>query len=150
LNDLSSASSTCRCELQRSRLLAACLLLLGGLAVLSLMLSALTSGMALAISAMATALAVFRAAEEIRRPPQTLLLGGLGEPATVIEHGAEHIVTLEQIGFRASFVLLAWRDAQGRIMRRTLWPDALPEAQRRALRRRFGAGGDAVAASMAG
>lgn len=146
----SSASSTCRCELSASRLLAGLLVLLGLLAAVSIVLSDLNLSSALAVAGVAIGWSLWLAYREWRRPPLVLLLGEIGQPATRIENGAETIVTLQAIHFRASFVMLHWLDAKGRRFQRTLWPDALPESQRRALRRRYGAGGDSAVAGMAG
>lgn len=150
LSGSSSASSTCRCDLRASRLLAGLLILLGLLAAVSLVLSDLNLSAALAVAGGALGWSLRLAYREARRPPTVLLLGEIGQAATRIEDGAETIVTLQRIGFRSGFVLLEWLDVDDSHRRRTLWPDAVPASQRRVLRRRYGTGGDAAAAAMAG
>ncbi len=150
LQGSSSASSTCLCELRASRLLAAFLVLLGLLGVVSVFLSALNLFAALAVAGGASGWSLLLAHREWRRPPLVLLLGEIGQPATRIENGNETVVTLQAIYFRGSFVMLHWLDVDGVRGRRVLWPDALAESQRRALRRRYGEGGDNATAGMAG
>ncbi len=148
--DSSGASPTCRCDLAASRLLAGCLMLAGGLCVVAVMRSALNFPLALAVAGLALVWSCWLAWREGRRRPQTLLLRALGEDATLIEDEEETPVTLQSVRFRGPFVLLAWRDVAQRCVRRTLWPDALPESQRRALRRRFGHGGESTLAGLGG
>ena len=148
--DSSGASPTCRCDLAASRLLAACLMLVGGLCAVAVARSALNFPVALAVAGLALAWSGWLAWREWRRRPQTLMLRGLGEDATLIEDEEELPVTLQSVRFRGPFVLLAWRDAAQRRVRRTLWPDALPDAQRRALRRRYGLGGESTLAGLGG
>jgi hypothetical protein len=147
---LSRESSTCRCELRASRQLACALVGLGGLAVAAVFLSDVNLLACLLVAGGAMGWSLFLAWREWHRLPQVLLLGDIGQPASLIENGVETTVTLQRIGFRGSFVLLEWSDADARRLRRALWPDALPESQRRALRRRHGTGGDSAAAGMAG
>lgn len=146
----SNASSPCRIELRASRGLALALLALGVLAALAVSLSALNLSLALAVAGGALAWSLRLALREWRRPPQVLLLREPGQPSTLIEHEVENIVILQRIGFRGPFVQLQWKAMDGRSTRRLLWPDALPESQRRFLRRRFGAGGASELAGMAG
>lgn len=147
---LSGASPTCRCDLSVSRLLAGCLVFLGGLCAVAVTRSALNFPVAHAVAGLALAWSCWLAWREWRRRPQTLLLRGLGEDATLIEDEEEFPVTLQSVRFRGPFVLLGWRDAAQRSVRRTLWPDALSESQRRALRRRYGHGGESSLAGLGG
>lgn len=123
---------------------------MGVLAGVAVALSALNLSVAITVAAGAMICSLILAWHEWRRPSQVLLLGDIGQPATLIENGVESIVTLQRIGFRGNFVQLDWLTGGGKGACRALWPDALPESQRRALRRRYGTGGDAVAATMAG
>jgi toxin CptA len=146
----SNASSPCRTELRASRGLALSLLALGVLAALAVGLSGLNLSLVLTVAGGALAWSLRLALREWRRPPQVLLLQEPGQPSTLIEHEVERIVNLQRIGFRGPFVQLQWKDVHGRTTHRLLWPDALPESHRRALRRRFGAGGAGELAGMAG
>lgn len=52
-----------------------------------------------------------------------------------------------RVDWRGPLVFVLWRDADGRVRRRSLWPDTLPSAARRELRLAVRAGGDGQAPS---
>jgi toxin CptA len=47
-----------------------------------------------------------------------------------------------RVDWRGPLAFVAWRDAEGRVVRRSLWPDTLSAARRRELRLAVRPGGD--------
>ena len=86
---------------------------------------------AVAASPAAAAVAVrggWLVVREGRRPPLTLELA----PGHAAVDGAS--VTELQVAWRGPLAFLRWRDTDGRVHRRTWWPDVLPPRDRRRLR----------------
>lgn len=129
----SSASSTCRIDWRPSRWLARGLCLLGLLAGLSLLLSALPASLRWPLAALAVTEGWRLARREQRRPPVTLLVTG----ATVsIMNGSEEGVALlaPRLREQGPLTLLCARTPGGRTLRLAWWPDTLDAAGRRQLR----------------
>ena len=125
----SNVSAPCRFELRPSRALAGVMLMLAVLvpwAALSSALPALVGGiMAFVTACFALALAV----RELRRTAQAVVIDTSGA-ATIDGQPVEAL----RIDWRGTLGFVSWRDAAGRIHRRSLWPDTLSPALRRELR----------------
>lgn len=52
------------------------------------------------------------------------------------------VVDALRVDWRGPLAFVVWRDADGRMRRRSLWPDALSATQRRELRLAVRSGGD--------
>ena len=125
----SNASAPCRFELRPSRALAGAMVTLAVLvpwAVLSSDLPVRVGGIAAVLAAcFALALAV----RELSRSTQAVVIDASGA-ATVDGQSVEAL----RIDWRGTLGFVSWRDAAGRIHRRSLWPDTLSPALRRELR----------------
>lgn len=129
----SSASSTCRIDWRPSRWLARGLCLLGLLAGLSILLSALPAGLRWPLAALAVAEGGRLARREWRRPCLSLSVAG---PALRIMNGSEEGAALRAPRLREQgpLTLLCARTPGGRTLRLAWWPDTLDAAGRRQLR----------------
>lgn len=129
----SSASSTCRIDWRPSRWLPRALRLLGLLAGLSLLLSALPASLRWPLAALAVAEGWRLARREERRPPLKLSVTGA---AFRIMNGSEEGAALQTPRLREQgpLTLLCARTPGGRMLRLAWWPDTLDAAGRRQLR----------------
>jgi toxin CptA len=133
----SNVSAPCRFELRPSRWLIGAMLLLSAFVPLALLASAMPRWIA-------WPLAVFGIAAGLCITWRESTLSVLG---VVVD--AEGRATIEgvsvdafSVDWRGPLAFVVWRDVDGRIRRRSLWPDTLSTAQRRELRLAVRAGGD--------
>lgn len=129
----SSASSTFRIDWRPSRWLPRALWLLGGLAALSVMLSALPAGVRWPLAALAALEGWRLARREQRRPPRVLVGGPRG---LRIMNGSEEGAPLlaPRLREQGPLTLLCAGLPGGRMLRLAWWPDTLDAAGRRQLR----------------
>ncbi len=80
-------------------------------------------------SALAACFALVLAMRELRRTVHAVVIDASGA-ATVDGQAVEAL----RIDWRGTLGFVSWRDAAGRIHRRSLWPDTLSPALRRELR----------------
>lgn len=125
----SSASATCRCDWRPSRQLTLTLILLGVLAALSVLASAMPRPAAWPLAAAALGWGPWSARRYRRAAPRRLcwIAGRAPEIDGVAAPGAV-------LRWRGALAFLRWRDADGRTRRLAWWPDTLPAAARRELR----------------
>ena len=71
------------------------------------------------------------------------------QPVRKVVVGSDDLATIDgqavdamRVAWRGPLAFIAWRDADGRLQRRSLWPDTLSAAQRRELRLAVRATGD--------
>ncbi len=93
----------------------------------------LSSDLPVRVGAIAAVLAVCfamgLAVRELRRTAQAVVIDASGA-ATIDGQAVEAL----RIDWRGTLGFMSWRDAAGRIHRRSLWPDTLSPALRRELR----------------
>ena len=118
-----------RVEWRPSRWVLAALLSLGVLAACSLLASEMPAPVAWPAALAALAWATWCARREARRPAQSFVFRG-GAPVLVDGVAAGGLV----LQWRGPLAFAHWRDGDGRIRRRSWWPDTLPPARRRELR----------------
>jgi len=105
------------------------LCLLAALAAVSLMASDLPRPVAWLSAAAVFAAGLYRASRESRQRPCAIVIAADGR-TTVDGHPVEGL----DVQWRGSLAFLRWRDASGRMQRRSFWPDTLPAGKRRELR----------------
>ncbi len=125
----SIASAPCRFELRPSRALAGVMLMLAVLVPWAALSSDLPARVGGIVAVLAVCLAVGLAVRELRRTAQAVVIDASG--AAAIDGQA---VEALRIDWRGTLGFVSWRDAAGRIHRRSLWPDTLSPALRRELR----------------
>lgn len=125
----SNASAPCRFELRPSRALVGAMLMLAVLAPWAALSSDLPVWVGGISAALAACFAVALAVRELRRTAQAVVIDASGA-ATVDGQAVETL----RIDWRGALGFMSWRDAAGRIHRRSLWPDTLSPALRRELR----------------
>jgi len=125
----SNASAPCRFELRPSRWLIAAMLAMAVLAPLAVLASEMPRWGAWPLAVCALAYGSFLARREALRPVRAVLIDGEGTAAV---DGQE--VEGLRVDWRGPLAFVSWRDAAGRMHRRSLWPDTLPPALRRELR----------------
>lgn len=130
----STASSTCRIDWRPSRWLVAALIALGGLAALSLLLSALPLWPKLAASLLALLQGLRLAHREWIRPALSLAWAGGDAPAQLSNGQGTQALQAVRVRLRGPLAVLRGRDGQGRLHRLVWWPDTLPSSSRRLLR----------------
>lgn len=81
------------------------------------------------VAVLAVCVSVGLAVRELRRTAQAVVIDATGA-ATVDGQAVEAL----RIDWRGTLGFVSWRDAAGRIHRRSLWPDTLSPALRRELR----------------
>ncbi|WP_144898196.1 hypothetical protein [Luteimonas cucumeris] len=126
----SNASVSCRLEWRPSRWLVGAILLLGVLAMLSVLVSEMPRAWAWPLALLALGHATRSARNEARKPTQAWCWPGNDRPPTVDGDIANDLV----ITWRGPWAFVRWRDTRGRIRRQSWWPDTLPPARRRELR----------------
>ena len=112
-----------------SRWVLAALLSLGALAACSLLASEMPAPVAWPAAVAALAWAARCARREARRPPHSFVFR-TGAPALVDGVAVDGLV----LQWRGPLAFVRWRDGDGRVRRRSWWPDTLPPARRRELR----------------
>ncbi|MBW8311897.1 MAG: hypothetical protein K0M64_07645 [Rhizobium sp.] len=129
----SSASSTCRIDWRPSRWLPRVLRLIGLLAGLSLLLSALPASLRSPLAALAAAEGWRLARRERRRPP--LSLSATGAILRIMNGGEEGpVLHAPRLREQGPLTLLCATLPGGRRLRLAWWPDTLDAAGRRQLR----------------
>lgn len=132
----SNTSAPCRFELRPSRALAGVMSALAVLvpcAALASDLPALAGG---TVAALAACFALGLALRELRGGKHEVVIDGSGG-VTVDGQAVEGF----RLDWRGTLGFVSWRDAAGRIHRRSLWPDTLTPALRRELRLAVSASG---------
>ena len=81
------------------------------------------------VAALAVCFALGLAVRELRRGAHDIVVDGSG--GTTVDGQA---VEAFRIDWRGTLGFVSWRDADGRTLRRSLWPDTLSPALRRELR----------------
>jgi toxin CptA len=119
----------CRFELRPSRWLIGAMLLLSVCAPLAVLVSAMPRWLA-------WPLAVFGIASGLRLAWREYTLPVLGVVLSADGAAAVDGVPVEgfRVDWRGMLAFVDWRDADGRLRRRSLWPDTLSSAMRRELR----------------
>lgn len=125
-----NASASCRLEWRPSRWLTGAILLLGVLAVFSVLASEMPRAWAWPLATLALVYTGWSARRSACQPVQVWYWPGGERPPTVDGEIARDVV----VTWRGSLAFVRWRDAQGRIRRRGWWPDTLPMERRRELR----------------
>lgn len=125
----SNASAPCRFELRPSRALAGVMLMLAVLVPWAALSSDLPARVGGIVAVLAVCFAVGLSVRELRRTAQAVVIDASGA-ATVDGQTVEAL----RIDWRGTLGFVSWRDAAGRIHRRSLWPDTLSPALRRELR----------------
>ncbi len=125
----SNASAPCRFELRPSRALAGAMLMLAVLVPWAALSSDLPTRVGGIVAVLAVCFAVGLAVRELRRTEQAVVIEASGA-ATIDGQAVEAL----RIDWRGTLGFVSWRDAAGRIHRRSLWPDTLSPALRRELR----------------
>jgi toxin CptA len=106
---------------------------MGGLAAVSVWLSALPRGWALALGLGALFAAVGRALREWRLPAAVVAWAGEDE-VRLLQGGREHRLAHLNVRWRGPLATLVARDEAGKLRRLSWWPDTLPAPARRRLR----------------
>jgi toxin CptA len=125
----SNASAPSRFELRPSRWAIGGVLALSVLAPLAVLASGMPRAFAWPLALLACAVGLWSARTEARRPARLLVVDGDGR-ATVDGIAAGDL----RIDWRGPLAFVAWRDASGRRVRGSFWPDTLDTAGRRELR----------------
>ncbi len=118
-----------RVEWRPSRWVLAALLSLGALAACSLLASEMPAFVAWPAAVAALGWAAWRTRREAGRPAQSFVFRA-GAPVLVDGVAVDGLV----LQWRGPLAFARWRDRDGRIRRRSWWPDTLPPARRRELR----------------
>lgn len=113
------------------------MLMLAALAPVAVLASEIPRWVAWPLAICAAACGAYLAMREARQPVWPVVIDGEG--ATTI--GGEPVDAL-RVDWRGPLAFVAWRDAKGRFVRRSLWPDTLTAAQRRELRLAVRTGSD--------
>ena len=125
----SNASAPCRLEWRPSRWVAIALCLLTVFSVPSLLASDLPRPFAWLIAVVASTAGWRSMGRELRRPTCEIWMAGDGQ--VTVDGEAVHAFAID---WRGPIAFLSWRDAEGRMQRRSFWPDTLPPPRRRELR----------------
>ncbi|MES2669125.1 MAG: hypothetical protein V4673_01735 [Pseudomonadota bacterium] len=112
-----------------SRALAGAMLMLAVLVPWAALSSDLPTRVGGIVAVLAVCFAVGLAVRELRRTEQAVVIEASGA-ATIDGQAVEAL----RIDWRGTLGFVSWRDAAGRIHRRSLWPDTLSPALRRELR----------------
>jgi toxin CptA len=132
----SATSPTCRLDWRPSRLRAACLVLVGVLAAVSLPMTALPGRTAIALGIACVAWALGRAWHDLRQAPGTLVLDADADGGGATWTCATTSIALVDlsVGWRGPLAGVSGRDPAGKLRHLAFWPDTLPAPARRALR----------------
>lgn len=125
----SNTSAPCRFELRPSRALAGVMSALAVLVPCAALASDLPAWAGGTVAALAACFALGLALRELRGGKHDVVIDGSGG-ATVDGQPVEGF----RLDWRGTLGFVSWRDAAGRIHRRSLWPDTLTPALRRELR----------------
>lgn len=106
------------------------MVLLGLLAAVALLASEMPRTWAWPLAVVALGYAGWLARREARKPAQAWFWPGTDLPATIDGAVARDV----EVAWRGPLAFVRWRDADGRVRRRSWWPDTLPPARRRELR----------------
>lgn len=120
-----------------SRWLIGAMLAMAVLAPFAVLTSEIPRWAAWPLAACAAGYGAYLAWREARQPVRKVVVGS-EDPATI----DGQVVEAMRVDWRGPLAFLAWRDADGRLQRRSLWPDTLSAAQRRELRLAVRAIGD--------
>jgi len=133
----SNGSVSCRLEWCPSRVLQACLVLIGLLAAISLLICEMPRGLAWPAAVLALARGVWLAHAHGSLPERTFWFPGDGRPATV-----DGVALSEaRLRWRGPLAFLRWRASPGgRWQHAIWWPDTLSARARRELRLAAGDG----------
>lgn len=123
-------SASCRLEWRPSRWIGAVVWVLGVLAVVSLMGSALPGWVAGCLSVLAIAYSAWAARRYLRQPARTLVIPG-GELPPMLDGVVLHRFSPQ---WRGPLAFVAWQDPRGAGGHLAWWPDTLDARQRRELR----------------
>jgi toxin CptA len=113
------------------------MLMLAALAPVAVLASEIPRWAAWPLAICAAACGAYLAMREARQPVWPVVIDGEG--ATTI--GGEPVGAL-RVDWRGPLAFVVWRDAKGRPVSRSLWPDTLTAAQRRELRLAVRTGSD--------
>jgi toxin CptA len=127
--DTRPGSASRRLEWRPSRWLTAALVLLGTLAAVSVLASAMPATIAWLVAATAAGRGLWLARRESGKPRLHLRLLDSG----TVEIDGEPVDDF-RVTWRGPLAFMSWRDRAGRGRRRTWWPDTLPPAACRELR----------------
>ncbi|NOT86650.1 MAG: hypothetical protein HOP03_00535 [Lysobacter sp.] len=133
----SNASAPCRFELRPSRWLIGAMLSMAVLAPFAVLASEMPRWAAWPLAACAAACGAYLAWREAKQPVLPVVIDSEG--AATIDGQA---VQMLQVDWRGPLAFVTWRSAEGRFVRRSLWPDTLSPAQRRELRLALRPGGN--------
>jgi toxin CptA len=131
---LSSESSNTLIDWRPSLLLSGALACLGGLAAMSLWMSALPLAGKLPLAAMALAFGLAQARREACRPGFSVRITSDETGLVAIRAQGRQPLGSASIGVRGPLAWVAGRGDDGRLQRILWWPDTLPAGARRALR----------------
>jgi toxin CptA len=107
------------------------------LAPFAVLTSAMPRWVAWPLAAGAAACGAYLARREAEQRVRMVVIDSEG--ATTVDG---QVVDALRVDWRGPLAFVAWRDAEGRVVRRSLWPDTLNAAQRRELRLAVRPGGD--------
>ncbi len=125
-----NGSASCRLEWRPSMLQEAMLCLLGLLAVVAILGSALEPPFSVPLSLLVAGYTGRSARSGRRRPPRQLVIPAGESPATLDGLVLERL----HVQWRGPLAFLAWQDASGQRGDLVWWPDTLDARQRRELR----------------
>lgn len=131
----SNVSVPCRFELRPSRWLIGVMLAMSALAPLSVWASEMPRWAAWPLASFAAVAGLRLAWRERGLPVRNVVIDASSD--ALIDGMA---VDDFRIDWRGPLVFLSWRDADGKVHRRSLWPDALGPSLRRELRLAVGKG----------
>jgi toxin CptA len=133
----SNVSVPCRFELRPSRWLIGAMLAMAVLAPFAVLVSEMPRWAAWPLAACAAGYGAYLAWREAKLPVRKVVVGS--DDVVTIDGVA---VEAMRVDWRGPLAFIVWRDAEGRLQRRSLWPDTLSAAQRRELRLAVRAIGD--------
>lgn len=133
----SNVSAPCRFELRPSRWLIGAMLAMAVLAPFAVLVSEIPPWAAWPLAGCAAGYGAYLAWREARHPVREVVVGSEGL-ATI----DGQVVEAMRVDWRGPLAFIAWRDADGRLQHRSVWPDTLSPAQRRELRLAVRAIGD--------
>ena len=131
---LSSESSNFLIEWRPSQVLRGALVCLGGLAALSLWMSALPLTAKVPLAALALGYGLRLARREGSRPPFSVRIATDEAGGVLVHAPGRPPMVAASIRVRGPMASVAGRGADGRLLRVLWWPDTLPAGSRRALR----------------
>lgn len=133
----SNASAPCRFELRPSRWLIGAMLAMTILAPFAVLASEMPRWAAWPLAACAAACGAYLVRREAKLPVWPVVIDSEGA-ATIDGHAVQAL----GVDWRGPLAFVTWRGGDGRLVRRSVWPDTLSPAQRRELRLAVRQGGD--------